>query len=114
MSFRERGIVMFFQNKNILVKEGTSHLVVERFSGEGVIEQQPGFIDMSVLVKKQRRGDEEVIVVIRWESEQDWKNWEKSDVHLEGHRQSRGKPKPEHIIEMSQNLYEVKVFKTAR
>ncbi|GAF64754.1 antibiotic biosynthesis monooxygenase [Alkalihalobacillus trypoxylicola] len=104
---------MFIQNKDFVVKEGTSQLVVDRFSGKGIIEEQPGFLDMSVLVKKQRRGDEEVIVMIRWESEEDWKNWEKSDIHLEGHRQSRGKPKPEHIIDFKQNVYEVKAFKTA-
>ncbi|CAG7644094.1 Heme-degrading monooxygenase HmoA [Paenibacillus allorhizosphaerae] len=74
-------------------------------------QQQEGFIDANVMVKKARRGDEEVIVMIRWESEEAWKKWETSEVHLEGHRQNRGKPKPEHIISTSHGNYEVKVIK---
>ncbi|WP_096185995.1 antibiotic biosynthesis monooxygenase family protein [Evansella halocellulosilytica] len=104
---------MFVQTKTITVKEGTSQLVVDRFSGKGLIENQDGFIDLSVLVKKQRRGAEEVIVLIRWESEMHWKQWEKSDDHLNMHKQNRGKPKPEHIIESSQSVYEVKAVKGA-
>lgn len=104
---------MFIETKTITVKEGTSDLVVQRFSGEGVIEKFEGFIDLSVLVKKVRRGDEEVVVMIRWESEAAWKNWETSEEHLEGHRQSRGKPKPEHIIKSEHALYDVKASKGA-
>ncbi|MGG4398360.1 antibiotic biosynthesis monooxygenase [Paenibacillus thiaminolyticus] len=104
---------MFIETKTITVKEGTSDLVVQRFSGEGEIEKFEGFIDLSVLVKKARRGDEEVIVMIRWESEEAWKNWETSEVHLEGHRQSRGKPKPEHIIKSEHAVYNVKAMKGA-
>lgn len=65
---------MFIETKTITVKEGTSDLVVNRFSQAGEIEKSEGFIDLSVLVKKVRRGDEEVIVMIRWESEEAWKS----------------------------------------
>jgi heme oxygenase (staphylobilin-producing) len=99
---------MFYQIKRLVVKEGSSQKVVERFSGEGLIEKQPGFIDLKVLVKKVRRGDEEVLVMIQWESEADWKNWEKSPEHIAGHKAGAGKPKPDHILESSQNVYEVK------
>ena len=43
---------MFIRNENIYSKEGTSNIVVERFTGEGIIEKFEGFIDLSVLVKK--------------------------------------------------------------
>jgi len=102
---------MFFETINITVKEGTSGLVVDRFSGPGHIEKSEGFIDMSITVKKTRRGDEEVMILIRWESEEAWKGWETSEVHIEGHRQSRGKPKPDHIIDRTHSLYEVKAVK---
>lgn len=72
---------MFIETKTFTVKEGTSNIVVERFTGEGIIEKFEGFIDLSVLVKKVRRGDEEVVVMIR-ESEEAWKNWETSEEHL--------------------------------
>ncbi|MGM7634299.1 antibiotic biosynthesis monooxygenase family protein [Bacillus sp. Hm123] len=104
---------MFIETKTFTVKEGTSDLVVQNYTGEGIIEKFDGFIDLSVLVKKVRRGDEEVIVMIRWESEQDWKNWETSEEHLAGHRASRGKPKPDHIINVTHGVYDVKSSKGA-
>ncbi|MFC4321143.1 antibiotic biosynthesis monooxygenase family protein [Litchfieldia salsa] len=102
---------MFIETKTITVKEGTSDIVVNRFKGEGIIEKSEGFIDLSVLVKKVRRGDEEVIVMTRWESEDHWKQWEKSPEHIAGHRQKAGQPKPDHIIDVSHGKYEVKTSK---
>ncbi|PFY32323.1 antibiotic biosynthesis monooxygenase [Bacillus toyonensis] len=104
---------MFIETKTFTVKEGTSNIVVERFTGEGIIEKFEGFIDLSVLVKKVRRGDEEVVVMIRWESEEAWKNWETSEEHLAGHRAGRGKPKPDHIINVEHGVYYVKSLKAA-
>lgn len=98
---------MFVQIKRIVVKQGFAELVLDRFSGEGKLEKQPGYIDRNVLKKNARRGDEEVIVYVRWESESDWKNWEKSPEHIAGHKANIGKPKPDHIIESSQNTYHV-------
>lgn len=104
---------MFIETKTIIVQEGNADKLVERFSKEGKIEKSEGFIDVSVMVKKARRGDEEVVIMTRWESEEAWKNWEKSDAHLEGHRQNRGKPKPEYVISSDHARYEVKAIKRA-
>lgn len=98
---------MFVQMKRIVVKEGFAELVLNRFSGEGKLEKQPGYIDRTVLKKNVRRGDEEVIVYVRWKSESDWKNWEKHPDHIAGHKANIGKPKPDHVIESSQNTYHV-------
>ncbi len=105
---------VFVETKNLIVKEGTSDKVVERFSREGAVEKSEGFVDLSVLVKKSRKGEEEVIVMIRWESVEAWKKWELSEAHLEGHRQARGKPKPDYLISSSHHVYEVKVYKSGR
>ncbi|MGG3800704.1 antibiotic biosynthesis monooxygenase family protein [Metabacillus fastidiosus] len=96
---------MFIQLKTITVTEGNAEKMVERFAGEGIIEEQPGFIDLSVLKKKQRKGNEEVVVMLRWKSEDDWKAWETSEVHLAGHRANRGKPSPSFIIDSKQEVY---------
>jgi len=104
---------LFIQIKKMIVTEGNSDKVVQRFSGEGIIEQQEGFIDLNVLVKKARRGDEEVLVMIHWESEEYWKKWETSDAHIAGHKANLGKPKPEYIISSEGGLYDVKAVKTA-
>lgn len=107
---------MLIETKTITVKAGTSQLVVDRFSQPGPIEQIEGFIDLSVLVKNGRRGDEseEVVVMIRWESKEAWKRWETSEAHIQGHRESRGKPKPEHVLSSSHGMYEVKAVKGPR
>ena len=102
---------MFYQIKRMIVQEGFSQAVVERFQGEGKIEKQPGFEKLEVLVKKVRRGEEEVLIVTGWNAEEDWKNWEKSPEHIAGHKAKIGKPKPDHIIEVNQSVYEVKVSK---
>ncbi|WP_019120415.1 antibiotic biosynthesis monooxygenase [Brevibacillus massiliensis] len=104
---------MFVQVRKITVTEGNADQVVQRFSGAGIIERQEGFVDSTVMVKKVRRGEEEVMVLTRWESEQHWKQWEKSDVHIAAHKANLGKPKPEYIISSEGGLYEVKAVKTA-
>ncbi|MGO0058808.1 antibiotic biosynthesis monooxygenase [Brevibacillus fluminis] len=106
---------MFIETKTIIVKEGNSDHIVNRFSQNGAIETMEGFIDLSVLVKKGKKGgDEEVVVMIRWDSEESWKKWELSEAHLEGHRQSRSKPKPEYVISSSHANYVVKAMKEPR
>ena len=104
---------LFVQMRKIVVTEGNAEQVIKRFSGEGHIEKQEGFIDLSVMVKKVRRGEEEVIVMIRWESEDYWKQWEKSDVHIAGHKAKRGQPQPDYIVSSEGGLYEVKAVKHA-
>ena len=107
---------MLIETKTITVKAGTAQLVVDRFSKPGAIETIEGFIDMSIMVKNGRRSDEteEVIVMIRWEDKEAWKRWETSEVHIQGHRERRGKPKPEHIISSEHGMYEVKAVKGPR
>ncbi|GGE63567.1 antibiotic biosynthesis monooxygenase family protein [Priestia taiwanensis] len=104
---------MFIETKTIVVTEGHSDIIVKHFTGEGHIEKFEGFIDLSVLVKRVRRGDEEIIIMIRWESEEAWKGWETSEIHLEGHRQSRGKPKEDYVVSSSHAVYDVKSSKGA-
>ncbi|WP_294742288.1 antibiotic biosynthesis monooxygenase [uncultured Exiguobacterium sp.] len=104
---------MFIQLKTFKIKRGSAVEMIERFSGKGIIEQQPGFLDLSVLHKKRTKEEEEVLVLIRWESEQDWKAWETSEVHLAGHRERRGQPGPSFILDGQQHYYDVIGFKTA-
>ncbi|WP_404329985.1 antibiotic biosynthesis monooxygenase [Mesobacillus maritimus] len=105
---------MFVQMRKMVVTEENSDKVVQRFGGEGLVEKQEGFIDTTVMVKKVRRGDEEVVIQTRWESEEHWKQWEKSDAHIAGHKAKLGKPKPEYIISSEGALYEVKAIKVPK
>ncbi|UPK46807.1 antibiotic biosynthesis monooxygenase family protein [Paenibacillus pabuli] len=56
------------------------------------LEQSGGVNDVH---SNSRYGRRKVMVLIRWQSEEAWKNWEKSDVHIKGHREKRGQEKPE-------------------
>jgi len=107
---------MLIETKTIIVKAGTSNLVVERFSKPGPIEEIEGFIDLNVLVKQAKRTDEteEVVVMIRWEDKEAWKRWETSPAHIQGHREKHGKPQPEHIVSSSHGMYEVMASKGPR
>ncbi|WP_160725210.1 antibiotic biosynthesis monooxygenase [Bacillus sp. USDA818B3_A] len=104
---------MFVQLRKISVTEGSAELVVNQFSKPGIVQEQEGFVDQSIMVKKVRRGEEEVVILTRWESEQYWKQWEKSDAHIAGHKAKMGKPKPEHILNVEVGAYEVKAVKQA-
>ncbi|SEN95934.1 heme oxygenase (staphylobilin-producing) [Mesobacillus persicus] len=105
---------MFVQMRKMVVTEGNAEQVVSRFGGEGLVEKQEGFIDTHVMVKKVRRGDEEVVILTRWESEDHWKQWEKSDAHIAGHKAKLGKPKPEYMVSSEGAVYEVKAVKTPK
>nr|WGE04303.1 heme-degrading oxygenase HmoA [Bacillus subtilis] len=102
---------MFVQLRKMTVKEGFADKVIERFSAEGIIEKQEGLIDVTVLEKNVRRGDEEVVVMIRWESEDHWKQWEKSDAHIAYHKANKGKPKPDYLISTEVSMYHVRAVK---
>ncbi|MFD7525506.1 antibiotic biosynthesis monooxygenase [Paenibacillus chitinolyticus] len=105
---------MFIQTRSIVVEKGNAEQVVERFSKEGAIDSREGLIDVSVMVNRSKKENEEVLILIRWESEEAWKNWEKSEEHIQGHRQNRGQPKPEYIISTSVNSYELKKRKIGK
>ncbi|WP_207953162.1 antibiotic biosynthesis monooxygenase [Paenibacillus agricola] len=102
---------MFVQSRRMIVTEDHADELVERFSKAGILEEQEGFIDSTVMVKKANRGDEEVMVLVRWESEQNCKEWQKSEVHIAGHKAKLGKPKPDYLIHTEFSSYEIKSIK---
>lgn len=100
---------MFIQLRTTVVELGNADKVVERFGKPGHMDTMPGFIDRTVMVSKRNKESEEVIAMIRWESEEAWKNWEKDPVHIAGHRERRGgEGPPSYVISSSVKLYDVK------
>ncbi|GIN18885.1 heme-degrading monooxygenase HmoA [Siminovitchia fordii] len=104
---------MYIMMRKMVVVEGNAHKVIEQFSKEGIIEKQDGFIDVTVMKEKARRGEETVVAMIRWESEDHWKNWEKSDAHLAGHRAKKEQPKPDYLLRTEVSMYTVQTIKKA-
>lgn len=102
---------MFVMLRKMVVKEGHADEMINRFSQPGILEEQEGFVDTIVMKSKARKGEESVVVAIRWESEAMWKQWEKSDAHLAGHREKRNQPKPEYVISTEVDLYTVEAVK---
>ncbi|CAH0119949.1 Heme-degrading monooxygenase HmoA [Paenibacillus sp. CECT 9249] len=105
---------MLIQTRTIVVKQGNADKVVERFSQEGLLDEREGLIDITVMVNKRTKEEEEVVVLIRWESEEAWKNWEKSPEHIQGHRDNKGKTPPEYVLSTKVNMYEVKKIRIGK
>lgn len=102
---------MLIQTRTVVVQNGYADQVVERFTKESPMDAMEGLIDKTVMVNRKKQEHDEVVIMIRWESVDAWKNWEKSDVHIQGHRQNHGKPKPEYVISTTVSMYEVKAVK---
>lgn len=102
---------MLVQTRTTVVKPGNAGKVVERFSGPSPLDGREGLIDVTVMVNKKTKEQEEVVVTIRWESEDAWKSWEKSPEDINGHRQNRGHSAPVYVISTNVNFYNVKAVK---
>lgn len=98
---------MFIQTRRMVVTAGNAEQVVERFKKPGPLDEMEGLVDKTVMSSKISKEEEEVLVMIRWESREAWKNWEKSDVHLQGHRDKKGQQPPEYIISTKVTMYDV-------
>lgn len=93
---------MFFQIKTFEMTANTGRTLAENFSKSSLITQQPGFVNREVGLKESASQDE-VIILIIWESEEYFKQWVKSDAHLSGHK---NRPKNENILKSSTAFYE--------
>ena len=70
------------------VKEGMADEVVERFAnGRGFVQEFPGFLSMEVL---RSEGEEEVIVITRWEDKEAFDSWVHSDKFKLAHAKGSG------------------------
>ncbi len=106
---------VFITMRKMTVQEGMANKVIKRFSKKGIVEEQEGFIDVTVMKKKIRRGkEEEVIIMTRWESEKYWKKWQTSDAHIAGHTAKRGQSKPDYLIKSESGRYKIEAVKEAR
>src|SRR5690554_1806644 len=97
---------MLIQTRTICVKSGYAEQVIDRFSKPSPIDTMEGMLEKTIMVNKKKQDHEEVIVMIRWESIEAWKNWEKSDVHIQGHRENKGKNPPDYVLSTTVNMYD--------
>ncbi|MNI48174.1 Heme-degrading monooxygenase HmoA [compost metagenome] len=102
---------MFIQTRTIVVEKGNSEQVVQTFSQEKPVEGMEGLQDITIMVNRKSKETEEIVVMIRWESEEAWKNWEKHPIHIAGHREKRGEQPPTFVISSTVSMYDVKKIK---
>ncbi|WP_409290869.1 antibiotic biosynthesis monooxygenase family protein [Peribacillus sp. SCS-37] len=99
---------MFYEMKRIEVKEGNSSQITERYSKPGgLIEKQPGFTGVHVMVSHNRKtAAEKIAVITQWETEGFYKAWKKSPDHIAGHKARLGQPKPDFIVQTVHSTYQ--------
>lgn len=95
---------MFIEVKNIVTKPGFGEKQAEMFTKGSIVSEQPGFVRLEAGYKTYPDKDD-VIVIIYWNSQDDYLNWKKSDAHLAGHKKRKGVP--EHILERSSRSFEL-------
>lgn len=105
---------MLVQMRTMVVEKGSADKVVERFSQPGILDEREGLIDISVMVNKRTKEHDEVVAMIRWESEEAWKAWEKSPEHIQGHRAKKDSKPPEYMISTTVSMYVVKAVRPGK
>jgi heme oxygenase (staphylobilin-producing) len=77
---------MFVVLNRLPVREGASGEVVERFArSQGSVRGFPGFHSMEVLRSEDGEDGEEVLVITRWRSREDFDAWVTSPEFREAH-----------------------------
>ncbi|WP_413377712.1 heme oxygenase [Alkalihalobacillus sp. 1P02AB] len=94
-------------NKSKITK-GNGDKLIERFKKVGQVEFMEGFLGLEVLFTQNTRDYDEVSVVTRWNSKDDFKNWTKSDAFKASHTK---REIPDYIIENNIDFYDVKVVR---
>ncbi|GGA30070.1 antibiotic biosynthesis monooxygenase [Paenibacillus physcomitrellae] len=97
---------MLIQTRIFKLAKGHAEDMAAKFSQESPVDGFAGLIDRTVMVNSRNKEYDEVMVMIRWESSEAWKNWEKSDVHLAGHRAKRGNNDPDYVLDKKVAMYE--------
>ncbi|HAX73769.1 MAG TPA: antibiotic biosynthesis monooxygenase [Firmicutes bacterium] len=103
---------MFIEMKRFTVKRGNAEKIIEKFSGKGKAATMEGFIDFSIMKRLRKDETEEVLIQIRWEDQESFTKWKRSDAHKAGHA-NRPKERPDFIVDVSVDMYEVETIKTA-
>lgn len=95
---------MFVEAKTFIVKQGFSDEIIKKFSGPKKVAEMEGFLDLMVMKNLKGGETEEIRVELRFESQEAYKNWKKSDAHKAGHTNGQ-KQKPDYIVDVKLDVY---------
>lgn len=90
------------------ITKGNGEKLIARFNKVGKVERMEGFLGLEVILKQNTKDVDEVSVVTRWRSKDDFKQWTKSDAFRESHTK---REIPEYIISNTISFYDVKVVR---
>ena len=96
---------MYAVTNRIKVKTGHGHDLEETFGKRGGVEKEPGFKSFELWRQEAEEDHEVYLVVTRWETKEDFKNWTQSDSFKEAH----SGPPPAYILGGELSNFEVKI-----
>ncbi|CAM4345270.1 heme oxygenase (staphylobilin-producing) [Paenibacillus endophyticus] len=88
------------------ITKGNGDKLIERFDRIGKVEGMEGFLGLEVLLTQNTKDYDEVSVVTRWNSKDDFQAWTKSEAFRESHTHRKT---PDYIISNKITFQEVKV-----
>lgn len=100
---------MYIVTNRTKIKKDEGYQLVNRFNKVGKIETIEGFLGLEVLVTDKLDDYDEVTIMTRWDIEDSFKKWLKSDAFREAHTHRGGKP--DYIITNEISFYDVKIVR---
>ncbi|MFF2886410.1 heme oxygenase [Paenibacillus sp. NPDC057967] len=88
------------------ITKGDGEKLIERFDRIGKVEGMEGFLGLEVLFTQNLKEYDEVSIVTRWNSKEDFQNWTRSEAFRESHS---GRKTPDYIISNKITFQEVKI-----
>lgn len=92
------------------ITKDNGYKLINRFDKVGKVEEMEGFLGLEVLLTDNTSDYDEVTISTRWESNEAFKAWTKSDAFKEAHSRDRG-GQPEYIISNKISFYNVKIVR---
>lgn len=90
------------------ITKGNGEKLIERFNKVGKVEAMKGFLGLEVLLTDHKKDYDEVSVVTRWETKEDFQAWTTSEAFRESHAH---REKPDYILDNKIVFQEVKVIR---
>ncbi|WP_053374204.1 heme oxygenase [Paenibacillus sp. FJAT-27812] len=102
----EEDATMIIVTNTSHITKGNGDKLIERFDRIGKVEAMEGFLGLEVLLTQNTADYDEVSVVTRWNSKDDFKAWTKSEAFRESHSHRKT---PDYIISNKITFQEVKI-----
>lgn len=100
---------MYIVTNCVKIKKNEGKKLIERFNKVGQVEMMEGFLGLEVLETQKLKDYDEITILTRWESEEHFLNWVKSDAFKESHKHEGGKP--DFIIDNKISYYTVPIVR---